>query len=117
VTYCPACRSEWADDVSQCPVCGLDLSGDEAGATEWVCLGSVADKVSADFVRETLATYEIPAVLFSRDGFFGTLGLTLNPFYGTKKSGFEISVPKEFAEDAVEVINMILGDNWRRYED
>ncbi|UCD65125.1 MAG: hypothetical protein JSW34_06765, partial [Candidatus Zixiibacteriota bacterium] len=71
---------------------------------------------SADFARETLAGSGIPTVIFSRSGFFGNIGLPLNPFYRPGHAAFEISVPEEFAQEAQELLDMTLGDKWQKKE-
>lgn len=112
---CPKCRKEWADDVTTCPVCGIDL--ERPDVNEWVVLGEIDNKLAADFARETLKSYEIPAVILSRSGFFGDVGLTLNPFYSAGQSGaFEVSVPAEFVEEAADILDMTVGEAWRRKE-
>lgn len=76
-------------------------------------LGTIEDKLSADFARETLASYEIPAVVISRSGFFGTIGLPLRNFYSGELGLWELSVPSEFADEAQGIVTMILGAKWR----
>ena len=70
--------------------------------------------MSADFARETLTAYEIPAVIVSRSGFFGTVGLTFTAFYSGRKGLFEVSVPKGYLDEASGVLDMTLGAKWRR---
>jgi len=111
VVLCPKCKTELGDDVTECYVCGSDLLTGDSG---WVVLGTIEDKISADFARETLETYEIPAVVFSRSGFFGQAGLPLNPFYSSQSASFEVSVPSEHAEEAAGILDMAVGDNWQR---
>lgn len=80
----------------------------------WVLLGTIDDKLSADFARETLVVYNIPAVVISKSGFFGNIGLPLAPFYNANSSHtYEVSVPSEFAEDATHILNMVVGKKWR----
>ncbi len=112
MTYCPECKTELEDDQSFCPICGHLLS--DPDGSEWIVLGEIEDGISADFARETLTAYEIPAVIFSRSGFFGTAGLPLNPFYKPGSAMFEIRVPKECLEEATDILTMTLGDKWRR---
>jgi hypothetical protein len=112
---CPNCHKKWDDEVTTCPVCGIDL--DRSDPNEWVVLGEIDNKLAADFARETLKSYEIPAVILSRSGFFGDVGLTLTPFYNAGLSGaFEVSVPVEFVEEATDILDMTVGDAWRRKE-
>jgi hypothetical protein len=117
VVYCPVCKTEWEDDVTECPICGRDLEGDEEeGDTRWVMLGIIQDKLSADFAKETLKSYEIPAIIISRSGFFGNVGLPLNPFYSTRSPLFEISVLSVHVKEASGILDMTLGDKWERKE-
>lgn len=112
---CPNCHKDWGADVSSCPVCGVDLDPEEKDA--WMVLGEIDNKLAADFAEETLKSYNIPAVVISKSGFFGNLGLTLTPFHNSRQSGaFEVSVLESFAEEASEILTMAVGDAWRRVE-
>ncbi len=115
MAYCPVCKTEIAADATTCYVCGSDLN--DKDSPEWVVIGTVEDKLSADFAKETLESCNIPAVVFSRSGFFGSIGLPLNPFYKSKSAEFEVSVPKQFREDAADTLEMTLGEKWQRKED
>jgi hypothetical protein len=114
VASCPACKAEWSEEVTQCPICGHEIAEGEREA--WVLIGFIADKLSADFAKETLSAYEIPAVVVSKSGFFGNVGLTLTEFYSGKSGQFEVSVPTSQVEEAVELLVMTLGAKWQRKE-
>ena len=114
MAQCPKCKTELEDNVSTCFVCGSELGEDGAG---WVIIGSIEDKISADFAAETLSAYGIQAVVFSRSGYFGTAGLPLNPFYGSGSAAFEVSVPAADAEEAAGILDMTLGKRWTQKED
>ena len=117
MAYCPACKTDWESDVTDCPVCGheLETSG-EAAETTWVLLGFVKDKMSADYAKEVLSSYEIPVVVISKSGFFGQAGLTLQSFYKAGEQLFEVSVPRDFVEEARGIMDMVLGDSWTKKE-
>ncbi len=104
--------------MSECPVCSHELEASEPGAkkTPWVLVGYIGDKMSADYAREVLISYEIPTVVISKSGFFGQAGLTLQSFYKPEAQLFEVSVPSDCIEEAVGVLNMVLGDQWRKKE-
>jgi hypothetical protein len=104
--------------MTECPVCAQDIGSEAAGedAADWVLLGYIADNVSADYARETLKAYEVPAVVISKSGFFGKVGLILPSFYGSGAQLFEVMVPADYVEEAVGLMDMILGDKWRRKE-
>jgi hypothetical protein len=73
--------------------------------------------MSADFAVEVLKSYEISAVVISKSGYFGQVGLTLNPLYSKGSGQFEISVPVSEVEEAIEVLNMALGNSWQREDE
>lgn len=114
MVFCPACKAEWPDNVTECPICGRELG--EREAETWVLIGFVEDKLSADFAKETMSAYEIPVVVVSKSGFFGNVGLTLTEFYSGKSGQFEVSVPSSHAEEARELLAMTLGAKWQRKE-
>lgn len=110
MTQCPVCNSELSDDSAHCHICGYEL--DETDEVNWVVVGEIDDKISADFAREILSSYEIPAVIFSRSGFFGSAGLPLNPFYKAGSALFEVSVPEGYREEALDILDSTLGSKW-----
>jgi hypothetical protein len=80
----------------------------------WVLVGRVNDEMSANYARETLKSYDIPAVIFSESGFFGTAGLNLPSPAGKNLGQFQIHVPAEKKEEAEDILNMILGNKWKK---
>lgn len=112
---CPACKADWPDGTANCPVCGKEIDT-EMSETPWVMIGTVDDQLSADFAKETLSTYEIPAVIISQSGFLGNIGLTLTSFHSGKQALFEISVPTDDADEASEILQLTLGEKWHRKE-
>ena len=116
---CPACHNTVAEDLTECPICGRELAPVEGNnhGSDWVIAGIVRDKVSADFVRETLVSYDIPAVVFSKSGFLGNAGLPMDSVYGGTTGGYEVSVPEEHLEETIEILNTVLGNTWIRPEE
>jgi RNA polymerase subunit RPABC4/transcription elongation factor Spt4 len=112
---CPVCKNNWDENTTQCPICGHDLTAEE-DQDEWLIIGDIDDKISADFARETLTSHDIPTVIFSRSGFFGDVGLPLHPFYKPGGGIYDIAVPSRLQEEAVEILDIILGDHWHRKE-
>lgn len=116
MALCPVCKNNWPNGTTECPVCGREL-GDDIEKTEWVILGSFEDRLSADFAKETLNSEKIPAAILSKSGFFGNVGLPLNPFYSSKSAPYEIAVPKDLAEEAGGILDSVLGGKWSRKEE
>jgi len=115
VVYCRACKAEWVDGTTECQICGRELQA-ETESSDFVVIGSVPDQMTADFAREVLESCEIPAIVRSRSGFFGTVGLTLPSFYNAGAPQFELMAPESLAEDANEVLHEALGDRWQKKE-
>lgn len=115
MAFCPVCKAEWQEETSACPICGKDMPK-MADDDTWTMIGEIEDTLSADFARETLATYDIPAVIVSRSGYFGQIGLTLTAFYSGKQALFEVRVPTGCVDEATELLEMTLGDKWHRKE-
>jgi hypothetical protein len=116
--FCPECKTEWEEGTVECPICSGELRPSEAETEAgWVRLGTIEDKMSADFAVEVLKSYEISAVVISKSGYFGQVGLTLNPLYSKGSGQFEISVPVSEVEEAIEVLNMALGNSWQREDE
>lgn len=114
MAFCSECNVELKPGDESCFVCGKTIK--EYSEKAWVVIGSVEDKISADFVKATLESQDIPVVVISKSGFFGTAGLPLVPFYSPKSAMFEVSVPVAFSEDARTVCSMTLGDKWQEKE-
>jgi len=109
---CPGCNRELSDFASDCAVCGWELSQDQK--TDWVKVGLVESQAFAEMGREALKQSEIPAVLISRSGMFGAAGLTLDPLITSGSGSFEISVPASQADEALSILEAVLGDSFQR---
>ena len=116
MALCPKCNAEIEEGITTCFVCGAEME-ESRGDENWVRLGYIHDKISADFAKETLKSYDIPAVVFSKSGFFGNAGLPLTNIFDSKPMAFEISVPEVCAQEAVDILNMTLGGQWSHDED
>ena len=108
---CPECKASIEAGETRCHVCGAQI---DAASQRWVLLGTIEDKISADFAQETLRSYDIPVVVISRSGFYGNIGLPLPEFFASHPGTFEISVRADDVEEAVDLLDMTLGDRWQR---
>lgn len=91
--------------------------GFEKSTDAWIMIGKVTDSTTAGYVEETLKSYDIPVVIFSESGFFGQAGLNLPSLYSKDLGQFRIHVLKNDREEAVEILSMILGDNWEKADE
>jgi len=116
--YCPRCEEDFVGDLSSCPNCGyeFEIDEDESSDENWIVVARIGDKMSADYAKETLESYSIPAVVISESGFLGQAGLNLPSITGKGISKFQIHIPAEYREEAEDILNMILGDAWEKGE-
>lgn len=109
---CPKCNVELEAGASRCHVCGFEMAIPDQ--KDWIALGFIDDQMWAESARETLKSAGIPSVVISRSGFFGKAGLPLIPIYESGDASFEISVPTLHREEAEEMLDMTLGDKWKK---
>jgi len=115
--YCPKCDEHFEGELTHCPKCGREFEGDDPGREGWVIVARIDEKTAADYARETLTSYDIPAVVISESGFFGQAGLNLPSITGKGIGKFQVHVPSEMQEEAENILTMILGDGWEKAED
>lgn len=110
--YCPSCKSELSQNADVCVICNYEIS--KNNKSEWILIGSIHDSISSDYAKETLKSYNIPAVIFSKSGMFGTAGLPLINFHNSSNGLFDVSVPEEYVQEATDILDMILGESWTK---
>ncbi|PKK84647.1 MAG: hypothetical protein CVT49_02160 [candidate division Zixibacteria bacterium HGW-Zixibacteria-1] len=114
--YCPKCDESFDADLTACPNCGHEFNGDEEDRGGYELIAYINEKTAADYARETLVSYDIPAVIISESGFFGQVGLNLPSVTGKGVGKFQVHVPSELREEAENILTMILGDGWEKAE-
>ena len=84
---------DWDDDD--------DDDTDEEDLEDWVTIGYATDKVTADYIIDSLQAYDIPATIINKSGFLGDIGIPLaaSPF-GGGTGAYEIMTPAESIEEA-----------------
>ena len=115
--YCPKCDENFPGDLTSCPACGYEFDNSANVNEGWVLVARINETTAADYARETLISYQIPAVVISESGFFGQVGLNLPSVTGKGIGKFQVHVPSELREDAENILTMILGDGWEKAED
>ena len=125
--FCPKCKYEYNQTVSTCPDCGeklvavlppkldvfdIDLAKEYK---EWVLIATLTSQQYAEMCLEGLRSKDIPAILHSGTGHFGLLGQMGISSYRPVEGYYKLIVPKEFAEDARNEAQIILGDQWETF--
>lgn len=88
-----------------------EAQSDQVGIRgQWVVVAGSSNRMLAEFAVNGLKSYDIPAVLGSKGGFFGSSGLPLRSLSTGKLDQFEVMVPSEFEEEAKGLVGMFLGD-------
>ncbi len=114
VMQCPKCNCDLAKGAEFCSICGNAAETVQPG---WVEIGSIDSRLMADLARETLQSMGIPAVVRSRDGFFGDAGLVFNPIFKSGGARYTITVAVSQRDEAEETLQMTLGEKFHRGED
>ena len=117
MAFCPECNVELQANAVVCHKCGYEINVDvdvDDDNDELIVIGTIDDKITAEMAREILASHGIRAGVFSNSGFFGSAGLTLTPIFSTNTPQFEVSVEAKSGEEAAELLEMTVGDNFHR---
>lgn len=121
--YCPRCEYEYAPGVETCPDCGARLvdelpeerwlNREELDHGKWIAVARLKSSQYAEMILEALRAKSIPAVILSSTGYFGRTGqMGISAFLPIAGS-YSVMVPREYAEDADQEGETILGDEWR----
>ena len=122
--YCPKCRYEYNPGIAVCPDCDEqlvaalpeepDADDDEEVYDDWVQIGRLTSTQYAEMVIEALQAKDIPAVLHSGSGHFGETGQMGPSSFRPVGGGYSLWVPREFADDADQEAEVILGELWQK---
>ena len=96
------------DDFDEEEFEDIDLPEGSEIRGEWVVAAEAVNRTMAEFAVNGLKSYDIPAVLDSRPGVFGSAGLPLRSLTDGRLETFRIMVPAEFEEEAREVVKLFL---------
>jgi hypothetical protein len=122
--FCPKCKYEYRVGINICPDCEVYLVDQlpvevtaevkdlRAGYENWRVLARLTSSQYAEMVVEGLKSKEIPAMMISETGHFGVTGQLGIDSFRPIGGGYLILVPHEFAEDADNEAELMLGDNW-----
>lgn len=117
--FCPLCHYEYKSEVQICPDCRVDLVPelivkDDSEYRDWIPLARIMSQQVAEMVLEALREKDIPAVIESGTGYFGTAGAMGPTLYAPIGGGYTIMVPAEYAAEADGEGETILGDDWQK---
>ncbi len=121
MSFCPECRYEYEPGVRKCPDCGIELvdhlptpvvSAAMTPDESWIPAGVVNSQVKTDIAKGALDSNNIPSVIIS--SVFNAYGKGLD-FGGSlslsSSEGNIVLVPKEFKEEALIILEAVLGDD------
>lgn len=108
--YCPKCRTEYTEDITECADCHVILVETLPEETplekiKWVALPVLPGEVYADMVEEVLSNLDIPHFTKS-DWATSAFNISSSNLVGTK---ITIFVPEDNRVEAAQVIEEILG--------
>jgi len=122
VPFCPRCKYEYSEGVLMCPDCSEKLvdalpasvSSAVQPDDSWVVVGRVESEVRSEMAKGALDSNNIPSVLLSN--LFNAYGKGMDMMWNLSPSGGEgsaILVPREFREEALIILEAVLGDDFR----
>ena len=121
MTFCPKCRYEYEDDILECPDCRIELidqlpssvvSAAVSPDESWIPAGLVNSQIKSDLAKGALDSNNIPSVIIS--SVFNAYGKGLDFSSSISLSSSEgniVLVPKEFKEEALFILEAVLGDD------
>jgi len=123
--FCPKCTYEYKANINECPDCGEQLVDSLPEPTEfrdeevdpdkeWIELARLTSNQYAEMVVEALLAKDIPAIVHSKSGHYGYIGVMGPSSFASVGDGFLIMVPREFTEIADKEAELVLGDIWTR---
>jgi hypothetical protein len=117
VPFCPKCEYEYESGIDVCPDCGQKLLAEkpiesevdesDEDVSDWVPLARLMSHEYAEMVLVRLRDMQIPSVILSGAGYFGTAGLS-----GEAGGAYTIVVPEEYVEEADTQGEFLLGEIW-----
>lgn len=115
--FCPKCHYEYQAGINVCPDCGVKLVSEippespmdeaEEDVGDWVPLARLTSREYAEMILTRLRDMQIPSVILSGAGYFGTAGLP-----GEGGGAYTIAVPEEYVEEADTQGEFLLGEIW-----
>lgn len=119
--FCPRCRYEYKPGVTVCPDCNeklVDALPEEETKDEitehddWIELALLTSLPSVEMLLEVLREKNIPAVIQSDTGYFGTTGQMGPSSYQPAGGKYSLYVPEAFVIDTDREAGLLLGKEW-----
>lgn len=125
--YCPKCRYEYRPEILVCPDCDEPLvavlppekekeevESDDGEAEGWVPVAVLTSMQYADLLEEALRSKDIPVIVRSGTGHFGSIGTTGPSAIFPVAGGYLVLFHEDTAVDADREAAVVLGDIWEK---
>ena len=126
MSFCPRCKYEYHPGIQICPDCGEMLFDSQSVAVRaafppdnsWVQICSITGGVKSDMAVGALKSSNIPATVISSA--FGAFSQGVDISTGLSKIRNDLNfimVPREFSEEAVLILEAVLGEDYLDFKD
>ena len=124
--FCPGCKYEYREGITECPECGVPLveeleaetssdSEDEADQKkDWMHVAVLTSEEYALMLQEGLREQGIPIVVMSNTGMLGQTGSMGFGLFNQGSSGYQGYIREDWVDEANTAAEALIGDEWTK---
>ncbi|MGB5106881.1 MAG: DUF2007 domain-containing protein [Candidatus Zixiibacteriota bacterium] len=121
--FCPKCRAEYEAGVARCSDCDESLvaelppfDNEFSGAEHenWKCVANLTSTSYAQMIEEALREANIPVVVLSQSGYFGTSGMMGTALFNPAGAGYNVMIPADRIAEADAIATEMFGEIWTK---
>ena len=123
--FCPTCKFEYQPGHNICPDCGDELVASlDSGASpaaespddSWTSICQIGGGMNSTLAKGSLDSNNIPSIVMSSSLDAASFSRLTAGLSGSSAEGNVLMVPREYRDQAVLILQAILGDEFREIE-